>query len=121
MSATEAISLIGTIAAIAVGVGGIITFFSTRKDRAKKDGADTAIVNAKLDNIKSQNETIMLGNRNISDKIDSLNERVSRTEQTVADAHLSEIPPRIAALESSVKSAHHRIDEIQTKIDGRHL
>ena len=59
--------------------------------------------------------SIIQGNRNIVEKLDGQNVRLSRLEQIIEDAHLSEIPPQIAAIEASVKSAHHRIDALERK------
>ena len=79
--------------------------------------ASTARADASLDTIKLQNETLLQSTRVITDKLDGQNVRLSRIEQTVADANLAELPRQIAALESSVKSAHHRIDGLERNIN----
>ena len=50
----------------------------------------------------------------ILDKLNNQNVRIIVLEQLVENTNLAEIPARIAQLESSVKSAHHRIDELKS-------
>ena len=115
MTTAEIIALVASLISVAVGISTLITFITKRQQIHHDEGAKEATINASLDVIKLQNESLLQSNRNIVDKLDGQNVRLSRIEQTIKDSRLSEIPRQIAALESSVKSAHHRIDEINKK------
>lgn len=115
MTPTEILAIVLSIISGVVGVTSLITFASNRRARSRDDGAKDAIVNTSLDTIKLQNETLLQGNRQICDKLDNQNVRLSRLEQTVENARLCEIPKQIATIEASVKSAHHRIDDIAAR------
>lgn len=115
MTTTEIIALVVSLISGTVGITTLIAFIANRKQKHHDEGAKEATINASLDVIKLQNESLLQSNRNIADKLDGQNVRLSRIEQTIEDSHLAEIPRQIAALESSVKSAHHRIDEINKK------
>lgn len=115
MTSAAIISLVVSCISGVVGITALITFLSSRKQKHIDDGAKEAVISANLDMIKLQNESIIQGNRNIVEKLDGQNVRLSRLEQIIEDAHLSEIPPQIAAIEASVKSAHHRIDALERK------
>ena len=110
MIPTEAVALIVSIIGGVSGVASIIAFATTRRQRHRDEGADKAILSTRLDTISLQNESLLQGNRQISEKLDGQNVRLSRIEQIVEDADIAAIPPKLAALEASVKSAHHRID-----------
>lgn len=115
MTTVEIIALVGSIVSLCVGITALITFVANRRQKQHDEGAKEATINSSLDVIKLQNESLLQSNRNIADKLDGQNVRLSRIEQTIEDSHLAEIPRQIASLESSVKSAHHRIDEINKK------
>jgi outer membrane murein-binding lipoprotein Lpp len=61
---------------------------------SREDAAGTARLEAKLDSISSGVEDIRVETRSMRSRMDGLAERVS-------------------AVESSVKSAHHRLDQLQ--------
>lgn len=115
MSAESIIAIIASIMSICVAVTALIVFFTNRKEKAKADGADEARTAASLDTIKLQNESLLQGNHTIQSKLDDQNVRITKIEQTVNDAHLSDIPKQIASLEMSVKSAHKRLDNIEQR------
>ena len=111
----EVIALVVSIVGGISGITSIIAFVASRKQKQRDDGAKEARINASLETIKLQNESLLQGNHQITTKLDGQNSRLSRIEQIVEDADLATIPPKIAALEASVKSAHHRIDGIERK------
>ena len=115
MITTETIALIVSIVGGVSGIASIAAFLASRRQRQRDDGAKEAKINASLDTIKLQNESLLQGNHQITAKLDGQNIRLSRIEQIVEDADLATIPPKLAALEASVKSAHHRIDGIERK------
>lgn len=119
MTTTEIIALAVSIVSGLVGLTTLFTFIATRKQKQRDEGARTARADASLDTIKLQNEALLQSTRVITDKLDGQNVRLSRIEQTVADANLAELPRQIAALESSVKSAHHRIDGLERNINNQ--
>lgn len=119
MTTTEIIAVVVSVVSGAAALTTLVTFLSTRKQKQRDVGTKQASVDASLDTIKLQNETLLQSNRTIVDKLDGQNVRLSRIEQTVADAHLAELPRQIAALESSVKSAHHRIDGLERTINNK--
>lgn len=87
MEITVAISL-GALLISAVGL-----ILSTRKD-TRQDAAASARIEAKLDSISSGVEDVRVEIRATRDRVDALSERVS-------------------AVESSCKSAHHRLDQMK--------
>ena len=111
----ETIALVISIVGGISGITSIIAFVTSRKQKQRDDGAKEARINASLETIKLQNESLLQGNHQITTKLDGQNIRLSRIEQIAEDADLATIPPKIAALEASVKSAHHRIDGIERK------
>ena len=113
MTLTEILAIVLSVLSGVVGVTSLVTFASNRKSRSRDEGATDAIVNTSLDAIKLQNETLLQGNRQICDKLDNQNVRLSKLEQTVDNARLCEIPKQIATIEASVKSAHCRIDDLK--------
>lgn len=117
MTTNEIIAIVVSIISGVVGLTTLFTFLATRRQKAGDEGAKRAKVDASLETIKLQNEQLLQSNRTIADKLDGQNVRLSRIEQTVEDAHLAELPRQIAALESSVKSAHHRIDGLERTIN----
>lgn len=119
MTTTEIIAVAVSVVSGLAALTTLVTFLSTRKQKQRDAGAKQASVDASLDTIKLQNETLLQSTRVITDKLDGQNVRLSRIEQTVADADLAELPRQIAALESSVKSAHHRIDGLERNINNQ--
>ena len=123
------LSLIFSILSALVAVTTIISFFvKVKRERkesdekvarqASEEATEETKASMSLDYIKLQNETIIAGNRNIADKLDDQNARLTRLETTVANSHLAELPSRVAACEESVKSAHKRIDRLHRKDEG---
>ena len=108
-------SFIFAALAAAVSLSTLLSLVRKSKERTHSEGAREARTEMSLDTIKLQNETLLAGNRVICDKLDNHNVRLSRMEQSISDAHLSEIPGRLAVVEQSAKSAHHRIDELAKK------
>ncbi len=118
----DTLSLVFSILSALVAVTTLIAFFAKIRKGIKDDATAEATEETKasmsLDYIKIQNETIIAGNRNIADKLDDQNARLTRLETTVANSHLAELPSRVAACEESVKSAHKRIDRLHRKDEG---
>ena len=118
----DVLSLVVSIFSVAVALTTLVSFFvkvrKSIKDDATEETEEKTKASMSLDYIKLQNETIIAGNRNISDKLDDQNARLTRLETTVANSHLAELPSRVAACEESVKSAHKRIDRLHRKDEG---
>lgn len=121
MTSTEILTFILSVLSGVVGLTSIISFLTARKQRQRNEGAKDALVNSSLDTIKLQNETLLQGNRQICDKLDNQNIRLSKLEQTVENAKISTLPVQIASLDASLKSAHNRIDEINNKINHNNV
>ena len=83
-------STILSLAAVIVSLAGLL--LSSRKT-TRDDAAGSARVEAKLDGISSGVEDIRVEMRTVRSRVESLAERVS-------------------AVESSCKSAHHRLDQL---------
>ncbi len=81
------------ISALALVVSGAALLLNSRKE-SRADAAGSARVEAKLDSIGAGVEDIRVEMRTIRSRVDGLSERVS-------------------AVESSVKSAHHRLDQLE--------
>lgn len=81
------------ISALALVVSGAALLLNSRKE-SRADAAGSARVEAKLDSIGAGVEDIRVEMRTIRSRVDGLSERVS-------------------AIESSVKSAHHRLDQLE--------
>lgn len=81
------------ISLMALGVSAIGLLLNSRKE-VRSDAAGTARIEAKLDAIGSGVEDIRVEMRTIRSRVDALSERVS-------------------AVESSCKSAHHRLDLLE--------
>lgn len=114
----DILSLVFSILSALVAVTTLIAFFAKIRKGIKDDATAEAKASMSLDYIKLQNETIIAGNRNIADKLDDQNARLTRLETTVANSHLAELPSRVAACEESVKSAHKRIDRLHRHDEG---
>lgn len=116
MNTNEIISIIGLCFSGILFVTSLIMFFkNTAKDKVG-EGEKTAKIESKIDYIKIQTELITAQSKQISAKIDSQNDRLIVVEQTVKDANISQIPTTLARLDESIKSAHKRIDELETRI-----
>ena len=83
-------STILSAAAVLIALVGLI--FTSRRD-TRQDAAGSARLEAKLDNISGGEEDIRVEMRGMRGRIDTLSERLS-------------------AVESSCKSAHHRLDQM---------
>lgn len=81
------------LSAVAVLLSLAALLLNSRKE-TRQDAAGTARLEAKLDSISSGVEDIRVETRTMRSRVDGLAERVS-------------------AVESSVKSAHHRLDQLQ--------
>ncbi len=81
------------LSALALVVSGAALLLNSRKE-SRADAAGSARVEAKLDSIGAGVEDIRVEMRTIRSRVDGLSERVS-------------------AIESSVKSAHHRLDQLE--------
>ena len=81
------------ISALALVVSGAALLLNSRKE-SRADAAGSARVEAKLDSIGAGVEDIRVEMRTIRSRVDGLSERVS-------------------AIESNVKSAHHRLDQLE--------
>ena len=84
-------SVIISLAAVLVS---IISLILNGRKGTREDAAGTARLEAKLDSISSGVEDIRVEMRTMRGRVDSLAERVS-------------------AVESSCRSAHHRLDQLQ--------
>lgn len=118
----DKLAIIVSVLSALVAITTLVSFFvKVRKgieDDANEETEEKTKASMSLDYIKLQNETIIAGNRNIADKLDDQNARLTRLETTVANSHLAELPSRVAACEESVKSAHKRIDRLHRKDEG---
>lgn len=123
------LSLIVSVLSALVAITTLVSFFvKIKRDRkesdekvarqASEEATEETRASMSLDYIKLQNETIIAGNRNIADKLDDQNARLTRLETTVVNSHLAELPSRVAACEESVKSAHKRIDRLHRHDEG---
>lgn len=81
----------------------------------KEEGSKQAIINNKLENLIVITNTMSTQISLLMDKVDNQNNRITKLEEAVRIANLTDIPSKLAELESSVKSAHHRIDELRHK------
>ncbi|MEG0528644.1 hypothetical protein ACWG0P_14125 [Amedibacillus sp. YH-ame6] len=84
-----------SIALLIAVFGGIMTFLSFRRNEKKDNEADIenkVKMNMKLDQLCNTTNTIAIDIKDVTKSVQSLNERVAKVEQ-------------------STKSAHHRIDE----------
>lgn len=88
--------LIGIVCAIIGAVIGVLTYNRDRDKDVKDDAADTAVIRTKLDNISSG--------------IDSIRIDIKANEKRV-----SELSERVIRVEESTKSAHKRIDILESK------
>lgn len=113
MKTSEIISLISLILALILFVFTMIFNFKKIKSENKEDGAKESSINNKIENLITINNTMSTQMSLILDKLNNQNVRIIVLEQLVENTNLAEIPARIAQLESSVKSAHHRIDELK--------
>lgn len=91
MTISEIIALGGLLVSI------IVLMMSSRKD-TRTSAADQARVEAKLNGIATGVDDIRVEQRAMRERVDGLAEKVS-------------------AIESSVKSAHHRIDTVETRFE----
>lgn len=118
----DKLAIIVSVLSALVAITTLVSFFVKARKRIEDDAAEETEEKTKasmsLDYIKLQNETIIAGNRNIADKLDDQNARLTRLETTVANSHLAELPSRVAACEESIKSAHKRIDFLHRKDEG---
>ena len=116
------LTIIVSVLSLLVSLATLVSFFVKARKRIEDDATEETEEKTKasmsLDYIKLQNETIIAGNRNIADKLDDQNARLTRLETTVANSHLAELPSRVAACEESVKSAHKRIDRLHRHDEG---
>ena len=113
MTTWQIITLAISCVTAATGLTALVSFFAARKQKEREEGAEEALIHARLDVIKMQNENLIQESHIISEKLDGQNVRLSKLEQTVKDSQLSELPKQIASIEASVKSAHHRIDALE--------
>ena len=106
------LSLIVSVLSALVAITTLVSFFvKIKHDRkesdekvarqASEEATEETRASMSLDYIKLQNETIIAGNRNIADKLDDQNARLTRLETTVANSHLAELPSRVAAKRTS--------------------
>lgn len=103
MEAAQILSLVSTILSCTVAITSIIAFVSNRrkhydayveqKEQAKND----------LEKIKSQNENLLQDNKKIFDKLEAQDKRLTKIEQTVSDAQLSQMPKQIAELQTEIR------------------
>lgn len=91
MSTSEIIALCGLL------ISGIVLLVNSRRD-TRTSAADQARVEAKLNGIATGVDDIRVEQRAMRERVDGLAEKVS-------------------AVESSVKSAHHRIDTMENRIE----
>ncbi len=89
--------------------------FKKIKREEKEEASKESSINYKIENLITINNTMSTQMCLILDKLNNQNVRLIVLEQLVENTKLSEIPARIAQIESSVKSAHHRINEINSE------
>lgn len=113
MNITEIICVSSFIITLVLFVFTVMFNFKKIRDEQKEEGAKEAQINTKLENLIIVNNTMSAQMSLIMDKMDNQNVRMTKLEQIIENANLKEMPTKIAELESSVKSAHHRIDELK--------
>lgn len=91
MTTSEIIALGGLL------ISAIVLLVNSRRD-TRTSAADQARVEAKLNGIATGVDDIRVEQRAMRERVDGLAEKVS-------------------AVESSVKSAHHRIDTVETRLE----
>lgn len=124
MNGTQIATFVFSCLSALLTVTALITFFIINPYKERKTSEQKATEKARqnateqtedkmlLKYIKLQNETILTGNRAISDKLDRQSERLAILETIVKNSHLSELPERVSKVEESAKSAHKRISEL---------
>lgn len=122
MSASEIIGLCGGSLGVFVSITVLITWISNRKQKHKNDGIKEAQTDASIEIIKIQSNSILnsfedlrKSNKEIVDKLDLQNVKITKLEQTVDNASLAKIPAQLAAMNESIKSAHKRLDKLENK------
>ena len=86
---------IGVIISLAAVLISVLSLLLNGRKDVREDAARTALLEAKLDSISSGVEDIRVETRSMRSRVDGLAERVS-------------------AVESSCRSAHHRLDQMQS-------
>lgn len=94
----KALGVAGIIAAI---IFGYIVFFRESKNSEKEEGKKSGTVLTEIGYIKANTDDI------------------KRRQEKFEDNHL-QVAERLSATEQSVKSAHHRIDNIEERIPDGH-
>lgn len=94
MTAGEIVGLAGGILAAISTVCAIIVFFTNRGKDRYKDGQDDAGIKGDIKYMRNSFDDLRLDVKEVARKQDSQGERLTRVEE-------------------SVKSAHHRIDELE--------
>lgn len=113
MKLTEIICILSFIITLILFVFTVMFNFKKIRDEQKEEGAKESSINNKIENLITINNTMSTQMSLILDKLNNQNVRLIVLEQLVENTNLAEIPTRIAQVESSVKSAHHRIDELK--------
>ena len=113
MGATEIIALIVSLISGFVGITTLVTFCTNRKRAQQDAGAKDAILKTSLETIERQNENLLNGNKNIENKINEQNIRISRLEQTIDNSQLTTIPLKIAKLEATMQSTQKRFEDLR--------
>lgn len=115
MKVTEIICILSFIITLILFLFTVMFNVKKIRDENKKEGAKESSINNKIENLITINNTMSTQMSLILDKLNNQNVRLIVLEQLVENTNLAEIPSRIAQVESSVKSAHHRIDEINNE------
>lgn len=116
MNITNIISFVSLLTSVGVFITGVAVYFKdVGKERDGKSQKNANLLST-LDYIKIQTELINAQNKVISGKLDSQNDRLIVAEQAISSAHLTEVPEKLARLDEGLKSAHKRLNEIESKI-----
>lgn len=113
MNAKEIITLISFLITLILFIFTMIFNLKKISDSQKNEGIKETLINTKLESLIVINNTMSTQMSLMMDKLDNQNIRITKLEQVVENANLAEIPIKLMQLESSLKSAHHRIDELK--------
>lgn len=119
METTSIISIILSILSCGVALTTILKYFGAVKKAAQYKGARNASMEFELKSINMQLESLNSTNKEIKEDLSNFMIRTVKLEQFYKDAEMlgvADLPKTIGSLESSLKSAHKRIDNLEHKI-----
>ena len=90
------LTLIIAVVGLIVSITTIISFVLTRRDKGRKEGVEYGELESDIAYIKTAQTNILVGNDKISNKLDTLNEKVIRLEEKYKS-----VDKRLTKLESN--------------------